>query len=115
MHKFFSRGKNFIKQNESASFYEQTKNNQHIFIFSVLGRTSSTALQRILNSSNQICISGEPKGIVDGQLKLISKLEERQKKFVSSSNERLKASFKANKHNLPYPHALNIESTVFLG
>ena len=51
-----------LLQNEPLRFYRKVRHQKHVFIFSVMGRASSTAFQRILNSSGEICIFGETKG-----------------------------------------------------
>lgn len=43
-----------------TSYYDEIRNSAHIFIFGVCGRSSTTAMQRLLNSTGQICIWGEP-------------------------------------------------------
>jgi hypothetical protein len=40
--------------------YEAIRDQKHVFVFGVWGRTSTTALQRIMNSTRGICIWGEP-------------------------------------------------------
>lgn len=40
--------------------YEDVREERHVFVFGVWGRSSTTALQRILNSTRAICIWGEP-------------------------------------------------------
>ena len=53
---------------------------RHVFIFGVWGRTSSTALQRLLNSTGQICIWGEPGAFIpDDLLALIDKLDRKNR------------------------------------
>ncbi len=49
---------------------------EHVFVFGVCGRSSTTALMRILNSTHQICVWGEPGNfIVDDLLRVIRELE----------------------------------------
>lgn len=48
--------------------------NEHVFIFGVCARSSSTALQRILNSSNELCVWGEQHYLIDDILVLIEKI-----------------------------------------
>ena len=60
--------------------YEDLKGNQHVFVFGVWGRTSTTALQRILNSTRQLCIWGEPgeylvDNLVDAYLQITARME----------------------------------------
>jgi hypothetical protein len=61
--------------------YESLKEQRHIFVFGVWGRTSTTAFQRIMNSSRDICIWGEPGDFVidnfmDAYLQLNKRREE---------------------------------------
>lgn len=91
--------------------YEKIKNQPHIFIFSVAGRTGSTALQRFLNSSNEICIYGEPEclGIHSKFLSLIDHLEKVTKTAFYENRlkgyDTLKKDYKKNKQTSFYPTA----------
>ena len=64
-----------MSDTEMAGYYESVKHERHVFIRAVCGRSSSTALQRLLNSTNEICIFGEPWGSVDGLVGAIDNLE----------------------------------------
>ncbi len=84
------------------SIYDNLKDNKHVFIYSVLGRTGSTALQRLLNSSNKICIFGESHSVSNSILETIWKLESQNTeawcKRVSHAFELLETSFKEDNH-----------------
>lgn len=55
---------------------EELREQRHVFIFAVNGRSSSTALMRILNSSHDICVWGEPgEYFVDDTMELIARLQ----------------------------------------
>ncbi len=103
------RGKN----KKTSISYQKIKNEPHIFIYSVYGRTSSTALQRFINSSNEICIFGEPEsmGINNLFLNAIHKLEKDmdrdQYRKKLEELELLKNCYRKNKHKLFYPNAIN--------
>lgn len=82
-------------------------NEKHIFIFAVCGRSSSTALQRILNSSNEICIWGEQFNLIDDLMKIIHELDH----FLDDENvywhvRILINSFRNEYHLKPYPTAI---------
>ena len=86
--------------------YKDIKNEKHIFIYSVCGRTSSTAFQRILNSSNQVCIFGETENIVDDILELIENLSQKNWGFKDVDLSVLIKCFNKNKHDRFYPNAI---------
>lgn len=94
--------------------YDEIKNNEHVFVYAVCGRSSSTALQRILNSSNEVCIYGEPHYVVDKLLNALHYIEEMSqgkidniyKPQIKSQSLLFSESFKFNKHNEPYPNAI---------
>ena len=95
-----------LKSRDITSSYHHCRNIEHIFIYGVLGRSSTTALQRILNSSNEITISGESKGIVTQLLHTLSSLNSFENAF-RDNYDRFKSSFMRNKHNRVYPMALD--------
>lgn len=92
------------------SIYDSLKENKHIFIYSVSGRTGSTALQRILNSSNEICIFGESHSVSNSMLETIWKLESQNteiwRKRVNQSFKLLETSFKEDNHARFYAKAV---------
>ncbi len=94
------------------TLYSEFSNEKHIFIFSVLGRSASTAFQRILNSSNEICVFGESMGILENLFSSIFLMEQTHNQFAVHSNKIMNAAFEKNKHNKPYPHSLNIQETM---
>lgn len=97
-----------------ATYFNRIKNNQHIFIHAVAGRSSSTAFQRIINSSNTVWIWGEQHGIMERSVSLINLLKEKQETpSVKISLSELYYSYKDNKHLSFYPNAIgNLNSTV---
>lgn len=78
--------------------YDALREERHVFVFGVWGRTSTTAFQRIMNSTRDICIWGEPGDFIidnfmDAYLQLNKRMEE------SLSHDRLHImpdSFKRN-------------------
>ena len=99
------------------NYYDKIKNNHHIFIYGVCGRCTSTALQRILNSSNEICIFGESWNINCLLLNTIQKLEERNNELWKEEKERdfdlLRKCFFNNKHDKFYANAYrNLDETI---
>nr|VFJ93945.1 MAG: hypothetical protein BECKH772A_GA0070896_100644 [Candidatus Kentron sp. H]VFJ94707.1 MAG: hypothetical protein BECKH772B_GA0070898_100664 [Candidatus Kentron sp. H]VFK01332.1 MAG: hypothetical protein BECKH772C_GA0070978_100633 [Candidatus Kentron sp. H] len=93
--------------------YNRIKGKPNIFIYSVLGRTSSTALQRILNSSNEICIFGESHGVLTKSLDLLARMEEVWDLY-GEEFPMFRNSFISNKHNVIYPNPLNLEGNIVL-
>lgn len=95
--------------------YESVKNNEHVFIYSVCGRSSSTALQRILNSSNEVCIYGEPHLAVDKLLNALYYIEQMNdgkidgiyKPQIQKQSIELVKAFKEKKHYISYPNAIS--------
>lgn len=83
-----------------------------IFIFGVCGRCSSTALQRIINSSGEICIWGEQHYLLEDILDIIIRVES----FMTDSTvikdiEHINYCFNKNEHLLYYCNAIgNIDS-----
>ncbi len=97
----------------SLEYHESVKSEEHVFIFSVAGRSSSTAFQRILNSSNELCIWGESHGHIEQISNLSHSLEDFNNEcFVNDSLNMLHDSFKQNRHDLFYANAIgNLENT----
>ena len=91
---------------EFNSSYQNFRESAHVFIFGVLGRCSTTALQRILNSSGEITISGESKGIVAQLLQTLKALDNFQVEF-HDNYDRFKQCFAKKKHTRVYSMALN--------
>lgn len=96
------------------NYYFKVKDEQHIFIYCVAGRSSSTAFQRIINSSNTVWIWGEQQGIIDETVTLINLMKKcmnDNQNFYSLSW--MYNSFKSNKHLDFYPNAIgNLETTI---
>ncbi len=80
---------------------------EHIFVFGVWGRTSTTALQRILNSTGQVCIWGEPGNfILDDLLSLISKFTTKNRGTEAQHRKQaLQRAFGAGDHSQNYAMA----------
>lgn len=98
------------------TYYNSLKDNQHVFIYCVAGRSSSTALQRIINSSNKIWIWGERKGIIEHTLSLIDRMRLiGDSDVVKESLSKMYMSYETNQHDHFYPNAIgNIHSTIAL-
>lgn len=106
---FYSRLRNSSSRfSESNLDYDRFRNSKHIFIFGVLGRCSTTALQRILNSSEEITVSGESKGIVAQLLYTLKALSLFHDEF-RDNYDRFEKCFAKKKHTRIYPMALNTE------
>jgi glycosyltransferase involved in cell wall biosynthesis len=90
-------------------YYDKVKRRGHVFIFGICGRSSSTALQRLLNSSNEVCLYGETWGAVDALLKAIDRIErintDKRRRIASEHFALLTASFAADRHDRFYPNA----------
>ena len=84
-------------------------NEEHIFIHSLLGRTGSTAIQRLLNSSGEITIWGEPWGLIARVLDFSNFLEMRKTKLRGSHQQQqfqvLVECMKSGVHDKFYPNA----------
>ena len=97
-------------------YYNGIKYNEHVFVFSVGGRTGSTALQRILNSSGEICIWGEPWGAVQSILTFYYQFKEHSDKVRNKKNpDELPffiQSFETNKHDKFYPNAFRHDENL---
>lgn len=97
-----------------VAYYNKIKDEQHVFIFSVGGRSSSTAFQRLLNSSNEVWIWGERKELVE-QIISCSKLAEElsDHRYVLASSTLMHQCYLKNKHDEFYPLATgNLKSTI---
>jgi len=83
---------------------DEFRNGRHIFIFGVWGRCSSTALQRILNSSGEVCIWGEPGDhLVDDLVGLLARMEKKNDAAGSAERKRiLSDSFTSGDHSVNY-------------
>ena len=90
---------------KSTSILEE----EHIFIHSLLGRTGSTALQRLLNSSGQITVWGEPWGLIARVLDFANFMDQRRIRLKDSHQHEqykiLVESTKSGVHNKFYPNA----------
>ena len=97
-------------------YYKKVKNKRHLFFYCVCGRSSSTALQRIVNSSNEAFIWGEQKYLIDDNLDLMQRTERLQEDpAIVCSLGRIKESYKKDKHDQFYPNALgNLKSSSLL-
>jgi glycosyltransferase involved in cell wall biosynthesis len=86
----------------------------HVFAYSPCGRSSSTALQRVLNSSGQIRVYGETHGAVDTYLKLIGQVGSLQRgvrnlrivPHMAKERQKLEQSFASGRHDAWYPNAM---------
>lgn len=98
------------------TFHNNIKNNKHVFLYHVGGRSSSTAFQRLINSSNEVCIWGESKRLIEQFVSEINRMEDLKKnKGVRLSLQRLRRCYKKNKHDLFYPNALgNLDESIKL-
>jgi hypothetical protein len=96
------------------TYYRKIKNEQHVFIYCVAGRSSSTAFQRILNSSNMVWVWGEQHGIIDEAVSLINLMEKyRSDNDVKNSLVQMYDSYKNNKHMSFYPNAIgNLDTSI---
>ncbi len=97
-------------------YLNEAKDQHHIFIFSVAGRSSSTAFQRIINSSNSAWIWGEQHGIIEAAISLISLMKKFQETAdVKNSLFAMYDSFRNDRHLSFYPNAIgNIDQTIEL-
>ena len=98
------------------TYHSKTKNKKHIFAYCVGARSASTAIQRILNSSNQVWLWGEQHYLIDETVALINEMKRlKETGFVKISTRRLNICFKKNKHDLFYPNAIgNLKSTTVI-
>ena len=78
---------------------------KHIFIYAVCGRSSSTALQRILNSSNEIFMFGEYHLTIEKLVDCYFHLAEIDHQKQANELTRLIDCFKQNKHTAFYANA----------
>ncbi|WP_036382855.1 sulfotransferase [Muricauda sp. MAR_2010_75] len=83
---------------------------KHIFIFGVGGRCSSTAMQRILNSSNEVCIWGEQQYIIDDILCIIKRVDKfSQDSTVIEDNKIFHQCLRSKNHLYPhYPFMMSM-------
>jgi len=108
-----------ITDAELIRAYARAKHLRHVWVYSVGGRCSSTALQRLLNSSNEICIFGEPWGAVNTLLKAISTLEgldtERRRTLTAEHYQLLVDSFARGRHDRFYSNAFRpLDDTLLI-
>jgi hypothetical protein len=96
------------------TYYRKIKDEQHVFIYCVAGRSSSTAFQRILNSSNTVWVWGEQHGIIDQAAYLMNLMEKyRNDNDVKNSLIQMYDSYKSDKHLGFYPNAIgNLDTTM---
>lgn len=93
---------------------------KNVFIYGVCGRSSSTALQRILNSSDEIFIFGEHHQVIEKLVNCyfhFSEIDhERQakefKKLIDSFENKLHTSFYANATNNMLPIQAEIKEVI---
>lgn len=107
----------------TSSWFQNVKNNKHIFIYSVCGRSRSTFLQRIINSSNQAFILGEHHYLIDTlcnsiwTMMLINKAlginyeginlpNYSWMRHIKNSNKNLHLAVAENSHDKWYPNAM---------
>lgn len=68
----------------------ELREQRHVFVFAVNGRSSSTALVRILNSSHDICVWGEPgEYIIDDSMELIARLTKKNERPAFQERKKL--------------------------
>ncbi|HSF19253.1 MAG TPA: sulfotransferase [Vicinamibacteria bacterium] len=92
----------------TTGFDPEIRLENHIFIYSPCGRTGSTALQRILNSSNEVCIWGEPYGFdtfVLGAIHKLNELHQGARVPRQEQTQQFLQSFKEQNHDKFYPLA----------
>jgi len=96
------------------TYHKKIKDEQHVFLFAVSGRSSSTAFQRIINSSNQVWMWGEPHGVIKKILYTIFHTKEVNKeKEVTLAINLMYQSYVENKHLSFYANAVgNLDSTI---
>lgn len=84
---------------------------KNIFVYSVWGRTGSTALQRIMNSSREIVIYGEPHHLIDDIIEPIRIIDEERSLF-EANYKAFEDALWNEKHDKFYPNALtNLDET----
>jgi len=100
--------------NNPLNYHEKIKNEQHVFLYAVSGRSSSTALQRIINSGNQVWLWGEPHGMLKQIFSVIARAKGlTQTKGVKQALKAMYLSYIENKHLSFYPNATgNLDSTI---
>lgn len=104
--------------NSQLRYYRRVEQNAHVFVYAVLGRSSSTALQRIINSSGQVFMYGESWGAVDRILDTIHDLSRRRDGNWQGKVEELdvlEECFKTGKHDVFYARAFKpIDRSILL-
>jgi hypothetical protein len=80
---------------------------ENIFIYAVCGRSSSTALQRILNSSEEIFIFGEHHGIIENLVNCYFSASEFNHETRAKELNKLIDCFKTKQHTSFYANATN--------
>ncbi len=80
---------------------------ENIFIYGVCGRSSSTALQRILNSSDEVFIFGEHHGLMENLVNSYFCAEKDNKEGRAKDLEKLIDCFEKKKHTSFYAIATN--------
>ena len=105
--------KNFSIRTRDSFFEIRTRNktssisSDYVFVFGVCGRTGTTALQRILNSSGEVCIWGEQHHIVDDITSLLERIETLSKaENYQTQMARFHESFDQDSHSNYYPNAI---------
>jgi len=95
-------------------YHESIKNEKHVFLLAVSGRSSSTAFQRIINSSNQVWMWGEPHGMIKQTLTLIFHTKSLAKnESIKTALNTMYHSYVDNKHTLFYANAVgNLDSSI---
>ncbi|MDB5118017.1 MAG: sulfotransferase family protein [Mucilaginibacter sp.] len=96
------------------SYHEKIKNERHVFLYCVVGRSSSTAFQRLINSSNKVWLWGEPRGIINQAILLINQMKKvNSDDNVKLSLSRMYHSYNDNKHLEFYANAIgNLDSSI---
>ena len=92
----------------STPLYNKYKEQAHVFIFSVCGRASSTALQRILNSTQEIIIWGESSAIFERtfiHLEYLEKVHQKNAKIRDQHHKLLVEAIQKKEHTAWYPKA----------
>jgi hypothetical protein len=85
---------------------------ENIFIYGVCGRSSSTAFQRILNSSNEVFVYGELNGIIENLVNCYYCSKNANHEGRAKDYEKLLDCFDRNKHNSFYANASKPLETI---
>ncbi|HTH82999.1 MAG TPA: hypothetical protein VL490_08695 [Mucilaginibacter sp.] len=98
------------------AYHRAVENEQHVFLLCIKPRSSSTAFQRIINSSNTVWIWGEPRGLINQIANLSQQIKNvGDNEATKLSISQLYHSYNDNKHMLFYPNAIgNSDTTVEL-